>query len=177
LDDRLTQEEQGRLLEAARSRRHGNGKVYRHAARDELLIWLMLYGGLTPDEACDVRYGDVRCPALEISLQHRTVTLLQVMPWDLFKRANLTGARHRCLGISPDQARRIVRGYALRAGLAREIVPRTLRRTYAHEYFARMRNLPSLARALGLKDVRSAATYLSSDVVGGSVMQYSPEGL
>ena len=184
MDDRLTIEEQQQLLEAARSRRHGNGSLYRHSVRDEFLLWLMINGGLTSTQVCWLGCADVRAPYTEITIAGkrdevlRPVPLLSVLPWVFVEHVKDASSQGLYLfNLSTEQVRRMVRSYGFRSRIARVITPRTLRRTYAHEFFARKRNLPSLARALGFKDVRSAATYLSSDVGGENNLQYNPEGL
>jgi integrase len=59
MGDILTDSEIDAVLAAVRGRMHGNGKRYRSAVRDELILRLMLFGGLRVSEVVSLRPCDV----------------------------------------------------------------------------------------------------------------------
>lgn len=170
MDDRLTDDEVRQLLEVPRARRHGNGKPWRHAERDELILWVMVHAGLRPHEVVGLRCADVHGDRILVRRRvegqaPREAPLLGELP-------------HHWLctipfGISDEQVRRLVPIYGALARIRREVTPRALRCTYAANLFLRRPSLQALARALGVGTSITAAQYLSPELIGGSELAAS----
>lgn len=171
MDDRLTDEEVQRLLAAPRARHHGNGSAWRHAVRDELILWLMVHAGLRSSEVPAMHcahlvnaFGLIMVPGAG---EQRMVRPTEELPAALEDHVKgIQQERRSLLELSEDQVRRLVPRYGQLAGIRRELAARTLRCTFAGNVFKRHPSLPALARALGVGTVRTAAQYLNPELIG-----------
>lgn len=183
MDDVLIEREAEGLIEAARSRTYSDGRPYRHAVRDTLILRVMLECGLRVSEVVQLERDAVFAGATSIVVGVNKKRRHVPAPPDLtasleefIENGHLNGFLHvgprqpgTVFNVSADAIERIVKYYARAAGIVRDVRPFTLRRTFAQRMFpAELATLEDLARVLGLASTESAARYLDSDIVGGA---------
>lgn len=170
MGDILTDSEIDAVLAAVRGRMHGNGKRYRSAVRDELILRLMLFGGLRVSEVVSLRPCDVSIAPVNgyLNVRHsarnREIPIARELAADL-----LTAFRDdpRLLQLTPAAVRDLIAEYCRRAGLVRTVSPKALRCTFAcWAYGKTIHNPTALARHLGVETPEAAVKYLVVDVVG-----------
>lgn len=168
MTDRLTDQERERMLAAASTRVHGNGKTYRHAERDRLILGLMLEAGLRPGEISELRCGWVRNNEPAMDLHDRSIRLPhglwdRLWPWVAPRRKR----NDRSFPLTVRQITNIAACYGRRAGMARKVTPDMLRRTFAWRAFPiHLKTLEDVAAHLGISP-RYAVRYLEDHNIGG----------
>ena len=172
MDDVLTSEECGRLIEAARSRTENSGQTHRHAVRDVLILRVMLECGLRASEVVQLQPNDVFAGATYLLVgagpRRRQVPASEELTASLEEFAQGPERRDRVFDLSKLSVERMVGSYAALAGIQRPVRPFTLRRTFAQRAFpSQIPSLEALARALGVESTVVAARYLSHDCMGG----------
>lgn len=150
----LTREECQRLVTAVQRRVHGNGRKYRHATRDALVLRTLLETGCTVRELLDLSTSQVYAavgesyvflPAVAGSDRTRVVPVPRGLALSLIERG--TG---RLFDLTDRAVRRLVRGYGERARVGL-VTPYTLRRTWAaREFQQRRRPINEIAETLAI---------------------------
>lgn len=183
MDDVLIEHEADGLIEAARSRTYSDGRPYRHAVRDTLILRVLLECGPRVLEVVQLERDSVFAGATSIVVgvarRRRHVPAppdLTASLEEFVEHGHVAGFVRvvprqpgTVFNVSSDAIERIVKYYAREAGIVRDVRPFTLRRTFAQRMFpAELTTLEDLARVLGLASTESAARYLDSDIVGGA---------
>lgn len=142
-----------------------------HDMRDYAMLCVMLYGGLRRTEVAHLRWEDVDLGKRIVSVRgtktHRTADV-PIAP----KAAHaLEQWRERCSGewvfpsdkgghVRPDRVNRIVKKYARKAGLKKEVTAHVLRHTLATNLLLNGADVTLVQKQLRHRDIKSTMVYL-----------------
>ena len=160
-------------------------KRYLPGVRNRAIISIMLNMGLRVSEVSNLRPGDVNLTKnklrivagkgnvdRDLAIPFYTAELLRA--WkdkkptgtEYFfciiknrkegKFASKTGSKLSIRGIQV-----FVKRYAVRAGIAKNISPHTLRHTYATQYYKQTKDIETLRRILGHSDISTTTIYIT----------------
>jgi integrase len=149
----LTELEASRLLNACQD------------MRDYALLCVLLYGGLRRTEAASLRWEDVDLGERIISVRgtktHRTadvpISEKAVRALEQWKERSDGGA---VFGIRPDRVGRIVKKYAQKAGIRKNVSTHTLRHTLATNLLLNGADVTLVQKQLRHTDLKSTLIYL-----------------
>lgn len=155
----LTELEAARLLEACQD------------MRDYALLCVMLYGGLRRREAAMLRWEDVdlgqRLITVHGSKTHHTAdvpispkAVLALGQWKVRCSDEYVFPSRKGRAMNPDRIGRIVKKYARKAGLKKDVTAHTLRHTLATNLLLNGADVTLVQKQLRHRDIKSTLVYL-----------------
>lgn len=149
----LTELEASRLLNACQD------------MRDYALLCVLLYGGLRRTEAAHLRWEDIDLDERIISVRgtktHRTADVpisdKAVRALEQWKERSTTGT---VFGVRPDRVGRIVKKYAQKAGIRKNVSTHVLRHTLATNLLLNGADVTLVQKQLRHTDLKSTLIYL-----------------
>jgi len=165
----LTETEQKALLAQPNPR-------YLTGHRNRMLLRLMLDTGLRLSEAINLRWRDIDLNSGKVMVRQgkgakdRTLwtgeeNLAALVAWRERQLAECSGAPENVFttkaggALSPRYVQRMVKRYALKAGIEKDVHPHTLRHSFATDLYRETTNLRLTQKALGHASVSTTQVY------------------
>jgi integrase len=133
--------------------------------RDYAMLCVMLYGGLRRKEVSELLWSDIDLDERIISVRGTKTHYTADVPVSEKAVIALRMWRERCPGervflMTPDRVGRIVKKYARRAGLKKDVTAHVLRHTLATNLLLNGADVTLVQKQLRHKDIRSTLIYL-----------------
>lgn len=160
--DLITEEELERLLSAPKSPPDGGLKVL----RDKAILELLFSTGLRVSELCSLDREHIEnAKSGEFSIRGKGGKIRVVFLSDTAKNAlkdyldKRTDTEEKLFNLTPRSIERIVKYYAIKAGIPRKVTPHVLRHSFATDLLAAGADLRSVQTLLGHSNITTTQIY------------------